>query len=89
MNTQRLQLVNLAFGIAPAPGQHHVWLERHDAFQVHSLPAGNLFDRFGLRRIIGIAADADRRDPGGKGQFGIGGGEGDHPRRGQQPRRGE
>ncbi len=26
MNTQRLQLVNLAFGIAPAPGQHHVWL---------------------------------------------------------------
>ncbi len=41
--------------------------------EVHSLPAGNLFDRFGLRRIIGIAADADRRDPGGKGQFGIGG----------------
>lgn len=87
MNTQRLQLVNLAFGIAPRQASTTSGLSatmRSSSFP----PAGNLFDRFGLRRIIGIAADADRRDPGGKGQFGIGG-ERVITRRGQQPRRGE
>ena len=75
--------------ITAAPGEDQIGLQRHDAFQVHSLPGGNLFDMGGLRWIIGKAAHRNGRDPGGKRQFRIGRGESDHPRRGDEPGRSE
>ncbi|BDY92651.1 hypothetical protein MUTS15_13080 [Escherichia coli] len=40
-------------------------------------------------RIVGIAADPNRRDPGGKGKFSVGGRKRDDARRGIEPQRRE
>lgn len=42
-----------------------------------------------LWRIVGIAADPNRRDPGGKGKFSVGGRKRDDARRGVEPQRRE
>ncbi len=47
--------------------------QRHNAFQIHPPASGNLLNLLRLWRIVGIAADPNRRDPGGKGKFSVGG----------------
>ena len=73
--------------VAPLKDMLFVLNELADLADVHALPGGDLFNFSGFGGIVGIAADPDGDDPGGKRQFGIGGGEGNNTRRGHKPRR--
>ena len=68
--------------ITSTPGNHQIGFQRDNAFQIHPLPGGNLLNLLRLWRIVGIAADPNRRDPGGKGKFSVGGRKRDDARRG-------
>jgi hypothetical protein len=43
-DSQRTELIHLAFGIAAAPRQHQIGLQSDNTFKVHSLPTGDFFD---------------------------------------------
>ncbi|CCJ96834.1 hypothetical protein BN130_1241 [Cronobacter malonaticus 507] len=87
MYAERFELVYLPLRVAAAPGDQQIGFKRRDTLHVHPLPVRDLFELTRGVGVVRVSARLNRRNAGGKGKFGIGGGEGNDPRRGKKPRR--
>ena len=76
---ERLQLADLRHVVAAFPGQHEIWLQRGDGFQVDARIAADARHLLRFRRVVAVIDGADQlvARPGGEQAFGDMRGEGD------------